>query len=492
MHRDPEPRVPSATVRAMADSQGASPQGENLQRKLTQRQLSMLAIGGAIGVGLFLGSSVTIRLAGPGVIISYLLGAAIAMIVAYALAEMAVIHPQAGSFGVYAETYLNPWAGFAVRSTYALVQMIAIGAEVTAVAIYFGFWFPHVPQWFWVVGVSVGLVALNTLQVSRFGEFEYWFAMIKVLAILAFIVIGVGLIVGVGPKPALGFSNLVTHGGFLPFGLKGVWLALTLALTSYMGVEVIAVTAGEAQNPEQSIPRAMRTIVFRLIIFYVLAIAAMLAMTPWNRVGTGSGITGSPFVSAFSEVGIPYAASIMNLVVITAALSSSNTDLYLTTRMLFSLSRSGYVPTGIARLSKNGVPHRALGLSTAGMIAAILLAIYAPGRAFLMLYGVAVAGMFFVWSVILLSHIRFRKSLAPEADARLSTRLAFSPYSNWLGIAALLGIAATTFYVDGLQYTVPAFFPLLLMISLVYWKVSRRNETAKSAVNGTIPTALGK
>src|SRR5207253_102480 len=311
-----------------------------LRRRLTQRQLSMLAIGGAIGVGLFLGSSVTIRLAGPGVIVSYLLGAVIALIIAYALVEMAVVHPVAGSFGVYAQTYLSPWAGFTVRATYGLVQIIAIGAEVTAVAIYFAFWFPSIPQWIWVVGVSIGLVALNALQVSRFGEFEYWFAFIKVLTILVFIVVGLGLILGLGPRPAVGLSNLTAHGGFLPYGWRGVWLALTLALTSYMGVEIIAVTAGEAERPEESIPRAMRTIVFRLILFYVLAFTVMLAMTPWNHAGTG--ITGSPFVSAFSAVGIPYGASIMNLVVITAALSSSNTDLYLSTRMLFSLSRGRY------------------------------------------------------------------------------------------------------------------------------------------------------
>src|SRR5271163_3736592 len=223
----------------------ASPGGE-LRRRLTQRQLSMLAIGGAIGVGLFLGSSVTIRLAGPGVIISYLLGAVIALIVAYSLVEMAVVHPVAGSFGVYAQTYLNPWAGFSVRATYGLVQIIAIGAEVTAVAIYFSFWFPSVPQWVWVVGVSIGLVALNTQQVARFGEFEYWFALIKVLAIVVFIVVGLGLILGLGPHPAVGLSNLTAHGGFLPFGWKGVWLALTLALTSYMGVEIIAVKIGRA------------------------------------------------------------------------------------------------------------------------------------------------------------------------------------------------------------------------------------------------------
>jgi L-asparagine transporter-like permease len=439
----------------------------------------MLALGGAIGVGLFLGSSVTIRLAGPGVILSYLLGAVIAMIVAYAIAEMAVVHPVAGAFGVYAETYLNAWSGFAVRATYGLVQIIAIGAEVTAVAIYCGFWFPQVPQWVWVAGASIGLVAINALQVGSFGEFEYWFAVVKVSAIVIFIAIGGILIVGIGPKPALGLSNLVAHGGFFPFGLKGVWLALTLVLTSYMGVEVIAVTAGEASNPEKSIPRAMRTIVYRLICFYVLATIAMLAMTPWNRLGTDGAITGSPFVAAFSGVGIPYAASIMNLVVITAALSSCNADLYLTTRMLFSLSRSGYAPGWISRLSRNGVPHRALVLSTAGMVAAILLAIYAPSQAFLMLYGVAVAGMFFVWSIILLCHIRFRKSLGPEARARLPLRLAFSPYSDWIGIAALAGVTVSTFFVDGLRYAIPGFLPLLLAMSMVYWRVRRRAQEQK-------------
>lgn len=303
----------------------------------------MIAIGGAIGVGLFLGSSLTIELAGPGVIISYVLGALIAIVMAYSLAEMAVVHPVAGSFGIYAEKYLSPWAGFTIRATYGLVQIIAIGAEVTAAAIYFGFWFPHVPGWTWVLFVSTGLVMLNALQVGNFGELEYWFALIKVLAIVLFIGVGVLLITGLGPRPAVGLANLTRHGGFLPHGWRGVWMALTLAITSYMGVEVIAVTAGEAQNPSTSIPRAMRSIVYRLIIFYVLAITVMLAMTPWSQTGS-SNINGSPFVRAFQVVGIPFAAGIMNLVVITAALSSANTNLYTSTRMLFSLSRGKYAP----------------------------------------------------------------------------------------------------------------------------------------------------
>src|SRR6266699_6724732 len=437
------------------DLLGNAAETGELRRRLTQRQLSMLAIGGAIGVGLFLGSSVTIRLAGPGVIVSYVLGAVIALIIAYSLVEMAVVHPVAGSFGIYAQTYLSPWAGFTVRATYGLVQIIAIGAEVTAVAIYFAFWFPSIPQWIWVVGVSIGLVALNALQVARFGEFEYWFAFIKVLTILVFIVVGLGLILGLGPRPAVGLSNLTAHGGFLPYGWRGVWLALTLALTSYMGVEIIAVTAGEAERPEKSIPRAMRTIVFRLILFYVLAITVMLAMTPWNQTG-GASITGSPFVRAFATAGIPYAPSIMNLVVITAALSSANTNLYLSTRMLYSLSRGRFAPDWLGRLSRNGVPDRALALSTSGMLIAILLAVLAPHNAFLLLYGTAVAGMFFVWIVILLTHLRFRQTIGRERADQLPVKLPMHPWMTLAGLVAVLCIAGTTFWVDGLQYSIPA------------------------------------
>ena len=466
----------------MASTNGLPGVRENpsqLRRLLNQRQLTMLAIGGAIGVGLFLGSGVTIQLAGPGVILSYLMGAIIALIVAFALVEMAVVHPDAGSFGVYAETYLSRWAGFAVRATYAFVQMIAIGAEVTAVAIYFAFWFPSVPQWIWVVGVSIALIVINTLQVARFGEFEYWFALVKVVAILAFIAIGAALIFGIGTRHAIGLSNLTANGGFLPHGWTGVWLALTLVLTSYMGVEVIAVTAGEAEKPEQTIPKAMRTIVFRLIVFYVLAITVMLAMTPWNQAGAGNGLNASPFVRAFAIVGIPYAASVMNMVVITAALSSCNTDLYLTTRMLFSLSRGRYLPEWIGTLSANGVPRRALAVSSVGMAAAIIFAIYAPTKAFLALYGIAVAGMFFVWTVILTTHIAFRRSLGKDRVARLPMHLLFYPYSTIVGILALLGITAATFFVPGLAMTVPAFLCFLVAVTVAYLIRSAQKQAAR-------------
>lgn len=434
----------------------------------------MMTIGGAIGVGLFLGSSVTIRLAGPGVILSYLFSAVIAVIVAYSIAEMAVVHPVAGSFGVYAQTYLNEWSGFAVRATYTFVQIIAIGAEVTAVAIYCSLWFPAVPQWIWVVCVSAGLIAINAMHVGNFGEFEYWFAIIKVIAIVAFILLGLGLIFGLGPMRAVGFTNLTAHSGFLPHGMKGVWLAMTLTLTSYMGVEILGVTAGEAAQPEKTIPRAMRTVSLRLILFYVLSMIVMLSIKPWDQMG--SGITGSPFVFAFTTAGIPFAGSIMNLVVITAALSSANTNLYLTTRTLFSLSRDGYVSEAMGSLGSNGVPYLALFASTGGMIAAILLAIFAPGRAFLLLYGVAVAGMFFVWMVILLAHLAFRRALGKEGVALLPIRLPFSPGMQIIALAGLAALAVSTFYVEGLQFSVPSFLPFLLIITGFYFALKRRSR----------------
>src|SRR5258708_36848633 len=204
------------------------PERDCLLRRLGQRQLTMMAIGGAIGVGLFLGSSVAIRLAGPAVIVSYLVGAGIALIMSYVLAEMAVVHPVAGAFGVYAENYLNPWAGFSVRATYGVAQIIAIGAEVTAAGIYISFWLPNVPQWIWVVLVSAALVALNSMQVDRLGEFEYWFAMIKVAAIIAFILAGRSLIVGIGSRSGIVFGNLNNYGGVLPVVWKSVWLSLTI------------------------------------------------------------------------------------------------------------------------------------------------------------------------------------------------------------------------------------------------------------------------
>jgi L-asparagine transporter-like permease len=256
-----------------------------------------------------------------------------------------------------------------------------------------------------------------------------------------------------------------------------VWLALTLVITSYMGIEVIAVTAGEAEHPETSIPRAMRSMVLRLIIFYVLAIGVMLMMTPWNQIGEGGrGITGSPFVRAFATAGIPYAAGVMNLVVISAALSSANSNLYLTTRMLFSLSRSGYAPRWLSSVSDTGVPLRAVAVASGGMAVAILLAVYTPGRGFLALYGTAVAGMLFIWIVILCTYLRFRVVLPPEQLARLPIRMPAHRVGAVFGIVSLSAITLTTFAPElpDLRYTVPTFLAFLAVISILYARMRKR------------------
>src|SRR5438093_5360320 len=245
-------------------------QEQGLHRRLATWQLTMIAIGGAIGVGLFLGSAVTIQIAGPAVLISYIAGAIVAMIMGYALAEMVSAYPVAGSFGVYADKYVSPWAGLTVRLTYWFAQTVAIGAEVTAVGLYFGYWFPEVPPWVWIIGCSALVLAVNAANVKIFGVLESWLAMIKVFAIAAFIILGGAQIIGIG-QPAIGLSNLTAHGGFLPHGWTGVWLALTLVITSYMGIEVVAVTAGESEHPEEAVPRAPRRMVYPVIIFLMLA-----------------------------------------------------------------------------------------------------------------------------------------------------------------------------------------------------------------------------
>jgi amino acid transporter, AAT family len=431
-------------------------QEQGLQRKLTSWQLTMIAIGSAIGVGLFLGSAVTIEIAGPAVLISYILGALLATIMAYALAEMACVYPVAGSFGLYADKYVGSWAGFTVRLTYWFAQTVAIGAEVTAVGLYFGYWLPEVPSWVWMTGSSALVMAVNAANVKMFGMVESWFALIKVLAIIAFIVLGGALIIGIG-RPAAGLSNLTAAGGFLPHGWTGVWLALTLVITSYMGIEVVAVTAGEAENPEQSVPRALRGLLVRLILFYVLAIFIVVTITPWTTVAqTGGRLSGSPFVKVFSEIGIPFAGGIMNFIVISAALSSVNTNLYTCARMIFSLARAGYVPGPLGLVNSRGVPVGALWASAAGMVAAIVLALKGQ-QGFLLLYGTAVAAMFFVWTMILVTHMRFRQTVPAETFRSLPMKMPGHPAASITGIAAILALAASTVFVNGLEWTVPLF-----------------------------------
>lgn len=452
-----------------------------LHRNLTPRQLSMIAVGGAVGTGLFLGSALSVKLAGPGVILSYTAAATIALALMWALGEMAIAHPVAGSFGVYAEVYVHPWAGFAMRYSYWLGQVIAIGSEMVAASIYCKHWFPGYPSWIWIAGFSVALIWLNASSVSNFGTFEYWFAMLKVVTIVIFLILGAALLLGIG-VPRIGVTNYVAHGGFLPNGWAGVWLGIAMAVFSYLGMEIVAVTSGEAKDPASALPRAMRWTFARLGIFYIGGLAVVVGVVPWNQVGLGE----SPFVRVFESAGIPAAAGVMNFVVLTAALSSVNCNLYLTARMLFSLARGGYAPAALGRLSKRGTPVMALLASSVGMVAALCLERRYSGTAYVYMLGSAFFGGIFVWLMIFVTHLMFRRRNARsgQVPVRFGPR---GPWASLFGVTALGAVLVSTWWVPGLRITLTAGLPWLLLITLCYFvwrKTHSGNPDAGVGIHG--------
>jgi L-asparagine transporter-like permease len=458
-----------SVVASAADPAHIVDREAGLHRNLTPRQLSMIAVGGAIGTGLFLGSALSVKLAGPGVILSYVAAAGIALTLMWALGEMTIAHPVAGSFGVYAEMYVHPWAGFAMRYSYWLGQVIAIGSEMVAASIYCKHWFPGIPSWIWIAGFSAALICVNASSVSNFGTFEYWFAMLKVVTIVFFLILGAALLLGLG-FPRIGGTNYVAHGGFLPNGWTGVALGVAMAVFSYLGIEIVAVTSGEAKDPATALPKALRWTFARLGIFYIGGLAVVVGVVPWNQVGLGE----SPFVRVFESAGIPAAAGIMNFVVLTAALSSVNCNLYLTARMLFSLARGGYAPPALGRLSKRGAPVVALLVSSIGMIAALFLEHRYSATAYLYMLGAAFFGGIFVWLMIFVTHLAFRRSTAkrPTPPLRFAPR---GPWSSLFGLAALGAVLISTWWIPQLRITLTAGLPWLLFISLCYlvWSKTR-------------------
>ena len=448
-----------------------------LSKSLTRAQITMMGLGGAIGTGLFMGSGIAIGYAGPAVVISYAIAAFIAVVMVFSLSEMAVMHPAAGSFGVYAETYLNPWAGFVVRYTYWFCQVVAVGGEAVAAGTYMGFWFPGVPVWIWSLGFAAAIVFLNSRSVKNFGTVEYWFALIKVTAILGFIILGGAAILGVA-QPAVGFHNLTgLPGGFAPHGFRGIWMGAIMGIFSFIGVELIAVTAAETPDPKTAIPAALRSMAVRLGLFYLLALTILVSFVPWTDVGAKV-VAQSPFVRVFAHTGVPYAAGIMNFVVLTAALSSMNANTYLAGRMLFSLSRGDYAPKLFGRLSSAGAPTPAVVLSGAAILAAAAVSRFTP-LAYNYLFGVSLFGAIFVWIVILLSHLAFRRRHRPE---ELPVRMPLFPALQLAGLG-LLGAILITMGLDtdfwNISWIVGV--PWLLLLSGAYFAF-RRRWTEASAV----------
>jgi L-asparagine transporter-like permease len=449
-----------------------------LRQRLSAARMAMIAIGGAIGTGLFLGSGFAISLAGPGVLLSYGIGALIALLLMGCLAEMSIAHPTSGSFGAYAEYYLGPLAGFLVRYAYWTGVVLAVGTEVTAVALYMRYWFPGVPGWIWIMSFSAALILINARSVSLFGAVEYWFSATKVLAIVVFIALASFLLLrgpaqgASGTQP--GFGNYTAHGGFLPHGWWGAWVAVIVAVFSYLSIEMIAVAAGEAKDPRRAIRVAFRSTVLRLVLFYLLTLALILALVPWSA----AGIDESPFVKVMRAFNVPAAPGLVNLVILIAALSAMNSQLYITTRMMFSLARAGYAPARFGRLNARGVPLQALLLSSLGITAATVLSVVSPERAYLLMVSISAFGAMFTWLMIFVTHYFFRRVRQVQSEA---FRMVGYPATTILGGALMCAVLVTTAFTGTFRLTLVFGAPFLGLLCVLYRWRSRRPASSAPA-----------
>src|ERR1700694_700412 len=435
-----------------------------LNRQLTAGQMAMVAVGGSIGTGLFLGSGTAIKIAGPAVIVSYVISALICWTVAVALGEMSSMHPAAGSFGVYAELYLSDWAGFVARYSYWFSVVTAIGAEVVAAGTYMQLWFPRVPVVAWMIVFGFLLLGVNLFAVGDFGTFEYWFAFIKVLTIFLFIVIGVALLAGARVHP-----QYAVNGGFAPNGWKAALLAVSFGLYSFLGIEMVAVSSGEARSNAE-VSKATRISFAMLVFLYVGATAVLVGVMPWRN----AGVAQSPFVTVFNIAGISRAGMIMNLVVLSAALSAANASLYVTSRMLFSLARSGHAPRRLGDLDASNVPTPALISSLGGITMAIVVQEFTPTGAFLYIIGASLFGGMLAWLISLAAHVRFRKVITPEQLAGLKLRAPLGATGSILGFLAISAAIIATAWVPDTRVTVVSAGPYLLILTGAYFLVKKR------------------
>lgn len=351
-------------------------ENNELQRGLNARQMQMIALGGTIGVGLFMGATSTIKWTGPSVILAYLIAGIFLFLIMRAMGEMIYINPTTGSFATFASDYIHPAAGY-MTAWSNVFQWVVVGmSEVIAVGEYMNYWFPSLPNWIPGVIAVLFLMAANLVSVKAFGEFEFWFALIKVVTIVLMIIAGLGLIlfgIGNGGNP-IGISNLWSHGGFMPNGFIGFFFALSIVIGSYQGVELIGISAGETKNPQTNIVKAVNGVIWRILIFYIGAIFVIVSVYPWNQLGS----IGSPFVATFAKVGITFAAGLINFVVLTAALSGCNSGIFSASRMIYTLAKKGQMPKVFTKVMKNGVPFYTVFAVSMGILIGALLNVILP------------------------------------------------------------------------------------------------------------------
>lgn len=444
-----------------------------LLRSLSSRHVQFIALGGAIGSGLFYGSAQTIGLAGPGVLIGYLLGGGIVFIVMRALGEMAVAEPVSGSFSDYAHKYVGPFAGFAVGWTYWFSWIVVNIAELTALGIYVNYWFPDMPRWGTALAALLLVVAVNLVSVRAFGETEFWFALVKVLAILGLMAFGIVILVfHLGHGAAV--RNLWSDGGILPHGIMGVLLALPFIMFSFGGTELVGITAGEADNPSKTIPKAINQVLVRILIFYVGALLFILMLVPWSKIGLGS----SPFVIAFQDVGVPDAAAVLTFVVITAALSAFNSGMYSTGRMLLTLSQHHQAPAFLAHISKRGgVPVFGVLASAAVLSVGVVLNYFLPPVVFFYLSSIATLTTIAIWSMILITQWRFRRALLTRTPYEAPHfPLFWWPISTILGLVGMLLVVVLMAFEPTTRVGL-SIAPVWFGILYISYRVMTRGET---------------
>ncbi|MEA5098058.1 MAG: amino acid permease [Burkholderiaceae bacterium] len=444
-----------------SDNQHAK-RANNLERGLTNRHIQLIALGGAIGVGLFLGSAKAIHQAGPALLISYAVAGIALFFTMRALGELLIYHPIAGSFTTYAEEYIGRWAGFFTGWTYWFMWVVVGMAELTAIGVYVHYWFPNVPQWMPALAALIILTGVNLIAVKLFGEFEFWFALIKIFTIVSMILLGLGIILfgfsDLGSTAS--FSNLWSHGGFAPVGVIGVLLTVQIACFSYTGIELIGVTAGETAHPEEVLPMATNGVTYRILFFYIGTLIILMSLVPWDQLNP----TTSPFVQVFDRVGIPAAGGIVNFVVITAAASSCNSGIFSTGRMLYTLAHFRQAPATFGKLNKRHVPATAILLSSACMLIGVVLNYLVPEEVFTYITSVVTVAAVWTWGIIIWSHLKYRHAVDKGLAKAVSYRMPGAPYSNWFVLVFLfvvvcfLGFEAETRVA---LYVAPVWFALL-------------------------------
>ncbi|MEN1834250.1 amino acid permease [Pseudomonas lijiangensis] len=448
---------------------------DQLHRGLKNRHIQLIALGGAIGTGLFLGIAHTVSMAGPSVILGYAIAGLIAFFIMRQLGEMVVEEPVAGTFSHFANKYWGNFAGFMSGWNYWVLYVLVGMAELTAVGLYVQYWWPDVPTWVSAAAFFVIINLINLSSVKLYGEMEFWFSIIKVLAIVGMIVFGSYLLASGNGGPDAAVANLWQYGGFFPNGVSGLVMAMAFIMFSFGGLELIGITAAEAQDPQRSIPRATNQVIYRILIFYVGALVVLLSLYPWQKVVTG----GSPFVMIFHEMDSDVVATVLNVVVLTAALSVYNSCVYSNSRMMFGLAKQGNAPKAMLKINARGVPVNALAISALSTGTCVLINYLMPQEAFKLLMALVVAALVLNWVIITITHLKFRNAKRQANETTLFKSWGY-PATNYICLAFLFGILAIMLFTPGISisvYMIPAW---LIVLGMAY-AIKTRNAPAAFA-----------